>query len=349
MLKINDLPKIGVFFGKLYPPHRGHLNAIINASTQCQKLYVIISYHEKLERKLAEEVGIQPIPIALRKQWLAQELIDMEHIKVKVLDESNISEYPNGWKQWTELMKVTVGENIDEFFVGEEEYLQQLPKYFPNSHIILFDSNRNRFPISATEIRNNIYKNWDYILGSARPYFTKKVLIAGTESTGKSTLTKGLAKIYNTSWSEEVGRYYTVKYKGGDEEYYTDEDFARISHLQVEQDFDALRHANKICFFDTDATATQYFSELYMGHKNPIVGSYINPSKYDVVFLLKPDVEWVDDGMRLNGKQEKRLELHDKLKGMYVTEGFNVVEIDGTYNEKLNFVLDYIDKNMLVE
>ena len=46
-----------------------------------------------------------------------------------------------------------------------------------------------------------------------------------------------------------------------------------MTHLQVEQDYDAMRNANKICFFDTDATATQYYSRLYMGHENKIVES----------------------------------------------------------------------------
>lgn len=345
MFKLNDLPKIGVFFTKAYPPHRGHLGAIINASTLCQKLYVVISYHEGLERKLAEEAGIEPISIALRKQWLSQELIDLNHIKVKVLDESNIPEYPNGWETWAKLMQETVGEEINEFFVGETIYVDKLQHYFPKCHVTLFDVNRTRFNISATEIRKSPLKHWDYILGSARSYFTKKILIAGTESSGKTTLTKELAKLYYTSWSEEVGRYYTIKFKGGDEEYYTDEDFTRIAHQQIEQDYDTLRHANKICFFDTDATATQYFSKLYMGHSNPIVEAYINPKKYDVVFLLTPDVEWIDDGTRLNGSQDRRLELHNQLKEMYVNKGFNVIEVRGNYNERLNIVTDYIDNN----
>ena len=53
----------------------------------------------------------------------------------------------------------------------------------------------------AGDIRSNILGNWHYILGAARPFFSKKVLIAGTESCGKTTLTKCLANLYNTSWS----------------------------------------------------------------------------------------------------------------------------------------------------
>lgn len=346
LFSANDLPKIGVMFGKFLPPHRGHLNTILNAATLVQKLYVVISDNKESTKKLCEENNLCEIKVSLRKQWLSQELLDMPHIKVVVLDETNIPIYPNGWTEWARLLDKAVGEEINEFFCGEQEYVDKLNLYFPEAHVTLFDPNRTFFNISATKIRDNPHKYWDYILGPARPFFAKKVLIAGTESCGKTILTKTLAKIYHTSWSEEVGRYYAERYLGGDENYFTDEDFTRIAHQQVEQDFKALRSANRICFFDTDATATQYFSELYMGHSNPVVEQYINGNKYDVVFLLYPDVEWVNDGMRLNGEQEKRVALHQKLKEKYKSHGFNVIEINGNYNERLNTILKYIEKDL---
>lgn len=344
MNTISEMPKKGVWFGKAMPCHRGHLSQILHAATQVQQLDVIVSEHEENNLKLCQDAGIEYISGAKRVQWLSQELLDMPHITVKLLNEDNMPTYPNGWDMWTaELQKVAV-EPIDRFFCGEPEYVEKLNHYFPNAKVVLHDPNRTYFNISATKIRENPIKYWDYILGAARPFFAKKILIAGTESVGKTTLTKTLAKMYHTSWSEEVGRYYAEKYLGGNENYFTDEDFTRIAHLQVEQDYQALRSCNRVCFFDTDATATDYFSELYMGHSNPIVQSYIDGNKYDIVFLLKPDVEWVDDGMRLNGDQEKRIELHKKLRNKYIDYGFNVIEVGGNYNERLNLILNYIEK-----
>lgn len=342
MNKIEDMPKIGCYFGKFLPCHRGHLSTILNAATACQKLYVVISDNKDVNKKKCEEAGIKEIPLAKRVQWLSQELIDMPHIKVIALDETDIPEPPNGWDLWTKRLQEIIKEPINTFFCGELEYKEKLNKYFPNATVRLFDPDRTFFNISATKIRNNPIKYWDYILGSARPFFAKKVLIAGTESTGKTTLTKTLAKIYHTSWSEEVGRYYAERFLGGNENYFTDEDFTRIAHQQVEQDYKALRSANRICFFDTDATATQYFSKLYMGHYNKIVESYINPEKYDLVIFLKPDIEWIDDGQRLNGDQKKRFELHHTLKSMYESRGFNILEIGGNYEQRLQTVLNKI-------
>lgn len=336
----------GVYFGRFLPPHRGHLYQIIEASTKCHNLIVVISDNAEQTRALCEADGLPEISYRLRKQWFSQQVQDMPHIQVRVLDESDIPVYPEGWQEWSKRMREVVGAPIDAFFVGDLSYSETLASYFPEAKVELFDPSRTRYPISATEIRKNILGNWHYILGAARPFFAKKVLIAGTESCGKTTLTKCLAKLYNTSWSEEVGRYYARDYLGNDETIYTDEDFARIAHIQYEQDYHALRSANKVCFFDTDATYTDYFSELYMGHRNELVEKYIDHTRYDRLFYLMPDVRWVADGQRLNGDEERRRLLNDRLLQMYRDYGFGdkITIISGDYTARLHKAIQLVDE-----
>ena len=336
----------GVYFGRFLPPHRGHLYQIIEASTKCQNPIVVISDNAEQTRALCEADGLPEISYRLRKQWFSQQVQDMPHIQVRVLDESDIPVYPEGWQEWSKRMREVVGAPIDAFFVGDLSYSETLASYFPEAKVELFDPSRTRYPISATEIRKNILGNWHYILGAARPFFAKKVLIAGTESCGKTTLTKCLAKLYNTSWSEEVGRYYARDYLGNDETIYTDEDFARIAHIQYEQDYHALRSANKVCFFDTDATYTDYFSELYMGHRNELVEKYIDHTRYDRLFYLMPDVRWVADGQRLNGDEERRRLLNDRLLQMYRDYGFGdkITIISGDYTARLHKAIQLVDE-----
>ncbi|NLI20853.1 MAG: multifunctional transcriptional regulator/nicotinamide-nucleotide adenylyltransferase/ribosylnicotinamide kinase NadR [Clostridiales bacterium] len=337
--------KTGVYFGRFCPPHRGHLYQIIEASTKCEKLVVVISDNSEQTRKICESAGLPNITYQLRKQWISQQVQDMAHIVVRVLDETDIPEYPDGWVLWSERMKQIVPETIDAFFMGERDDQATLETYFPQAKVELFDPARTRYPISATDIRNDILGNWHYILGSARPFFAKKVLIAGTESCGKTTLTKCLAKLYNTSWSEEVGRYYARDYLGNDETIFTDMDFGRIAHLQYEQDYQALRTANKVCFFDTDATYTDYFSELYLGHRNPLVEAYIDHTKYDLMLYLQPDVQWVADGQRLNGERQKRMALSERLLNMYLYHGFGdkLVVVGGDYTQRLSRAIELVD------
>ena len=338
--------RTGVYFGRFLPPHRGHLYQMIEASTRCEKLLVVISDNADQTREICRRDGIPEISYRLRKQWISQQIQDITHIGVRVLDETDIPVYPQGWELWSQRMREVVGEPIDAFFVGDMEYGETLARYFPESKVVLFDPARTRYPISATDIRSDILGNWDYILGAARPFFAKKVLIAGTESCGKTTLTKCLAKLYNTSWSEEVGRYYARDFLGNDETIYTDVDFSRIAHIQYEQDYQALRTANKVCFFDTDATYTDYFSELYMGHSNELVEKYIDPDRYDLLIYLTPDVRWVPDGQRLNGDEDRRRMLNDRLWDMYVAHGFKdkMVVVRGDYSQRLAHAIRLVDE-----
>jgi len=328
--------KTGVFVGKFLPPHRGHLSQIINSATQCEKLYVVVSDNRKTTAKICLDAGLPLMSADLRIKWLSQELQGFEHIQIVLIDETDIPEYPYGWVWWSVYLEKSIEEKIDVIFSGDSEYEQGYKFYFPEADFKLFDYKRERYPISATLIRENPFKYWDYILGSARPFFAKKVLITGTESCGKTTLTKYLAKIFYTSWSEEVGRNYAGRFLGGNEAIYTDMDFVRIAYMQYEADMDALQKANKIVFYDTDAVVTQYYAELYLGKKIPRVDSFIDPTRYDVVLLLAPTVPWIDDGMRFNGEQDKREKLNNKLLKMYSDYGFKKVRVfTGNYHERL--------------
>ena len=338
---------VGVFFLKGLPPHRGHLYQIIQASTECKKLYVVLCDNVKETSRLCEKADMPPIPPEIRKKWLSQELQDFDTVKVILYKESDypdIQPYPNSWKTWMQHLLEIVPEKIDAFFVGEQEYVENIPKYC-DAKVILFEYNRSRYPVSGTLIRENPMKYWDYILGAARPFFAKRILIVGTESTGKTTLTTKLAKLFYTSWSDEVGRHYAADYLGGDETIFESEDFSRIAYLQHEQDLLALKSANKVVFFDTDAVATQYFSEIYLNQTNPVVESFVTTDKYDMVLFLEPDVKWVDDGMRLNGDQKRREALSSKLLKMYQDRGFGdkIEVIKGNYQERLQTSIKLVD------
>lgn len=342
--------KIGVFPGKFLPPHRGHLNAIINAVTKCEKLYVVVSDHPELTKRLCDEANIKLMDLKLRAKWLSIELQNFDHIKVIMLNEDGIPEYPYGWKQWSERLKRLIPERFDVIFGGETEYQEQHNMNFPNVKYEIYDCNRERYPISATKIRSNPFQYWDYILGSARPYFTKKILITGSESCGKTTITKYLAKIYHTSWAEEEGRYYSAKYLGGNEEVFTVDDFSRIAYLHREVENHAIKTSNKITFIDTDALVTQFYCNMYLGKTSDIVDKFIDPSRYDLILMFKPDVKWVDDGLRWNSEDSTRLKLHEELKNMYIEKGFGdkMIEISGKYDERLVKAIEVID-NLLFE
>lgn len=313
---------IGVFPGRFLPPHRGHLTGILRAHALCDELYVVVSERIEEDEQLCRSAGVAYVDGALRRRWLAQELKGLG-IKIRLVDEDEIPPSPYGWMEYAELVRAAVGKKIDLVFGGETKYIEDHQRAFPEAEYRVLDPNRSKWNISSTEIRHHPYQYWDYIVGAARPFFTKRVLITGTESCGKTTLTKKLAKVFYTSWSEEAGRTYQEDFLGGDGTLFELEDFNRIGHLQYEQDLKALATSSKVCFFDTDAVVTRFFSLFFMGQVSSRLDSFIDPSKYDLVLALKPNVPWIDDGMRDTG-EAIRDSNHEKLMKMYQDLGFDM-------------------------
>jgi len=335
--------RVGVYPGRFAPPHRGHLTAILEASCKVDKLYVVVSHHEGDAKSLYTSNSTKPITLKQKVKWLSIELSEFPHIKVLGQDESCIPLYPYGWEQYAEMLRETVPEPFQVIFGGDAEYQDGYTKYYPECEYMLHDRNE-RYKVSATEIRKNPYKYWDYILGSAREHFVKRVLITGTESCGKTTLTKSLAKIFFTSWAREEGRYYSTKYFGGNESVYELEDFHKIAWEQRQIEDHAIRTANKIVFFDTDAVVTQYYCQMYTGTVNPKIETLVDPDRYDLVLFLNPDVKWVADGYRFKGEQGERQELHRKLLRMYRERGFKdkiILEVcGGDYHGRLKGAIE---------
>lgn len=347
--------KIGCVFGKFMPLHNGHVNFINIAATKVDKLYVVLSYDSK---------ALDTMPLNLSKKlslrnrfiWLQQTFKDFDHIVVTYIDESNIPSYPNGWSKWTELLKDKIssyGDEIDVFFTSEPEYDDNLKKYFPNSTHEIIDEERDEINISATMIREDVYKHWSYLPSIVRKEFVYKVCVIGLESTGKSTLTKYLSKRYNTSWTPEYGRIFVENNLFKHEELLSKKDYDTIVTEHYRQiDIDS-KTANKILFVDTDAVITQTFYNLQFNSDSKIVDYYINNPDYcfDMYLFLTDDVEYVDDGVRLYGSEEKRNKASDTLKNnikKYGIDTKNFHVISGNYEERLREAITIINNTGIV-
>lgn len=338
---------IGVVPGKFFPPHRGHLYQIIRAAAMCKKLFVIVSDNETEALRKCYEDRLPFIPIKKRALWLSIELQDIDNISVLTLDETNIPLYPDGSEPWAAMVKDLIQpEHIDVIFGGEAEYQDVYTQFFPGTEYNLFDYTRSRYPVSGTKIRSDYLEHWDYILGAARPFFARRVLITGTESCGKTTLAKYLGKIFHTSWSEERGRYFSTENLGRNDSLFSVDDFAEIAWQQVSHDKEVLKTANRVCFFDSDAVVTQYYCEMYTGQTNPMVERFVDSQKFDLVLLMSPAVGWVADGSRFKDNQAERERLHRRLHYMYLDRGFKdkIIEIDDPeYSARLQRAISIAD------
>lgn len=329
----------GILFGRYLPPHRGHMFHIAQASTLVDVLTVVIIEDEKRDRLVCEQNKIPYIDGNLRLRWMCEQLQDINHIKIRKITMDQSSD-PQAVET---AVKEQLNESFDVMFVKKEHDLVRYQTIFLNSEHVVLPDRSTRFPLVSGDILSKPLSYWGYLLGSARPHFVKRILITGTESSGKTTLIKSLGKLYNTSWCEEVGRHYPDQYTGGNEEVYNTLDFSRMAWLHKEKELSTYRTANRVAFVDTDAVVTQYYSQLYLQESNEIIESIIKSNQYDLILMLCPDVAWVADGKRLNSDQARRIQLHEKLKDMYHERGFSVVEVSGNYKERLDKAIALID------
>jgi HTH-type transcriptional repressor of NAD biosynthesis genes len=128
---------------------------------------------------------------------------------------------------------------------------------------------------------------------------------------------------------------------------FTVHDFEKIAWIQRQQDEEAMKTANRVCFFDSDAVTTQYYCEMYMDCPNPGVEKFVDPQRYDLVLMMGPEVDWVDDGLRFKAGQAERERLHRRMLYMYLDRGFKdrVIEIHSPhYEERLDLAIAQVDK-----
>lgn len=335
--------KVGMYGGKFLPFHMGHAYALTKAACMVDELYVVLSYSKSRDANLCKG-NIKEIPFQVRLKWLHQFTKDMENVHIIGVEDRFENDKDYDWTEGANLIKKKVGKPIDFIFSSEEAYEDIFTELYPEAHHVLLDKDRSTYPISATRIREEgVFKHWEYLPDVVKPHFVKKVMVVGTESCGKSTLTRYLAKIYNTTFAEEYGRLMCDE-MGGCEGIITREDFHTIVYAQKLLEKQALEKANKLVFFDTESIVTQYYSQLYIGSEQAFFDEVAKDQEYDLWIYLEPDVQWVDDGLRMHGQKLEREANNRVLKRMLEERNVSYSIIEGSYLERLNKAVQLVEE-----
>lgn len=330
---------VGFIGGKFLPFHLGHVYVILAASNYVDTLYVVLSSSKNRDRELCERDGIKYIPAEVRLSWLGEAFSSLENIKIiHIEDDHWDSDYD--WEEGANMIKKTIRQPIDYVFSSETSYDNYFKKYYPCSKHIIVDDKRKTITVSATEMRKNLYKYWDKLPNCVKSYFTKKIAIVGTESCGKTTLVKKLAKFYNTNYVHEIGRDYSERYSNK----LTEEMFDQIAMEHFLLQIERSKESNKILLVDSDAVVTQYYLDMYLpGKKSKLIDEIIKLQDYDLVIYLEPDIKWVDDGLRFAGEESERKRNNERLKQMFNERGIKFISVSGDYTERFNKSRELID------
>ena len=320
--------KVGMYGGCFNPLHIGHVNAIIEAANQCEKLYVVMS-----NSKDPNEIDHKE-----RLMWLRTVTKEMENVEVFEIFDNNTSKDVYDWEDGIRQVREHIKDKIDVIFAGSDyKGTNTWENAYPESSVVYLD--RDDFNISSTEIRKNPYKYYDYLPKIVQRYYVKKVCVLGTESCGKSTLVRNLANVFNTTYVYEAGRDVCDEAGGIDnmQKKHYFEILFRHKYLENE----ALKEANKVLFIDTDSLITLYyylldFKDMDEDDKRfeyiAECISYLN--NYDLYIFLEPDVKWVQDGSRTYGDQDIREKNNEILKDLLNKNNINYVCINGDYQNR---------------
>ena len=162
--------------------------------------------------------------------------------------------------------------------------------------------------------------DWFATTPQARAALTQRVVIVGSESTGKTTLARELVGHYRgiggiwaeTKWVAEYGREYTevlleqqgVRGAEPDAEVHSAEwtahDFAVIAIEQQRQEDAAAASGSPVLFCDTDAFATQLWERRYLGAGSTAALDAVPVSPPRGLYLLADlvGVPFEQDGIR---------------------------------------------------
>ena len=294
--------KVAVVFGTFAPLHQGHIGLIQRAKRQCDRVCVIVSGY-KGDR--GEEVGL---PLQKRFRYIREGFSNDELTQIYKLDETELPRYPLGWEPWLKTALETIQYDAEReeliFYVGEKTYQEELEARGFQAHL-----QERQFGISGTLIRENPSKYWKYIAQPFRRQFTKKVLIMGSASNGKTTLAKDLARFYDAPVSLEYAREYQIRNNVRDDEL-TPKDYYYLLLGQYDQTSKLIdSSANRgLVIADTNSLVTKGYYDYYMeveGQETSMTDTFDNlfvsilaKEKWDLILFVQPIGSYVNDGFR---------------------------------------------------
>lgn len=343
--------------------HRGHLDAIMRAKKENDKVYVIVCGYDNEERAGNINMTLKERTAIVRKIFRNDEIIKVLTINDTELgiDESMSKE---NWIVWqnkvAELLYSTL--KYDDkimWYVAEPYYKEMLETYnILKAKVTLIEK---IVPVSGTLIRENPLKYWKYIVREYRNNLCKNILITGTASEGKTTLVRDISIYFGIDHSEEFGRDDLLAKCKTDTDL-TADDFVDFLIGQSVDVCSRVRNNDQGVFIsDTDNLVTLMYAQAYVEDPNvpitkeeyvykvlPAAKSLAGRVKWDKIFLLPPKNKFVDDGSRYMKQStiDERIANFNKLVELLKQFGlWDKVEIlDGDFKSNFETVKNYINK-----
>ena len=165
----------------------------------------------------------------------------------------------------------------------------------------------------------------------------RRVVLTGSESTGKSTMALALARHYGTIALPEFARQY-MDAKGSALDA---DDVEPIVRGQLASEEMALGSAKRILIQDTDVVSTMVYARHYNGRCPSWIVEAASIHRASLYLLSDIDVPWVADPQRDRGHM--RAEMHALFVAALREIGARVVLIRGEWSARQGAAIAAID------
>jgi NadR type nicotinamide-nucleotide adenylyltransferase len=257
---------------------------------------------EHLTVLIYEAPGLTEVPLTRRANWIRDSNPEIEVIECPD-GPTDVTYEITGMQAHEQYVLKKLGESKITHFFSSEPYGEHMSAAL-GAIDIRIDQGRERVPISATTIREDLYAHRRFL--SPRVYFDHliKVVLLGAPSTGKSTLAEKLAEHFKTTHMPEYGREYWEL--NNIQRRLTPEQLLEIAVTHRERELVLAHEANQYFFIDTNALTTKVFSQYYHGDSLPGLSELSNETKerYDLVILCGDDIPY-DDTVDRSGETNR--------------------------------------------
>jgi NadR type nicotinamide-nucleotide adenylyltransferase len=169
-----------------------------------------------------------------------------------------------------------------------------------------------------------------------------KVVLFGPESTGKTTLSRHLARHYNSVWVPEYARDYLQDKWNNERKTCESKDLLPIAKGQMALENALAKKTDSVLICDTDLLETKVYSEAYYsGSCDPILDKYALENTYNLYFLTYIDTPWEADDLR--DKPNERERMFKAFETALKTHNRPYVLLKGGKNERLKTAVEHID------
>lgn len=170
-----------------------------------------------------------------------------------------------------------------------------------------------------------------------------KVVLFGPESTGKTTLSRQLARYYNSVWVPEYAREYLQNKWNNERKTCEPDDLLPIAKGQMKLENKLAKKTDTVLICDTDLLETKVYSEAYyLGSCDPILEKYALKNTYNLYFLTYIDTPWEADDLR--DKPNNREDMFYAFQEALIKNNRSYVLLKGSKKERLEKAIKHINK-----